>query len=262
MVQEQASFDKEVERKRYDARTLGDVGGEEALRLSGADSVPYALRAPYLYYEELIRSHVTAGMSVLDVCAGTGLHSLTAARMGAYVTATDIAANSLEIARERARIAGIETMQFVVSDAEALPFPDGSFDVITCAGSLSYVDPDIFLPQLFRLLKPAGTFIAVDSFDHNPIYRLNRYVHYLRGNRSLSTLKRMPDARTLRKIRGVFGDLQVNYFGIFSFTAGLIARMAGENAARMVIDKLDRWCRLFKRYSFKIVIFTSKHLPL
>jgi hypothetical protein len=36
-------------------------------------------------------------------------------------------------------------------------------------------------------LKNKGAFIAIDSLNNNPIYRLNRYLHYLKGERSLST---------------------------------------------------------------------------
>ena len=74
---------------------------------------------------------VEPGHRVLDVAAGYGEPSLTAARtVGARgeVVATDISAGMLEYGRERAAAAQLENVRFIESDAASLDFPPGSFD--------------------------------------------------------------------------------------------------------------------------------------
>ncbi len=74
---------------------------------------------------------VRPGSRVLDVAAGYGEPSLTAARAAGpdgSVVATDISAEMLAFGRERAAAAGLDNIEFVESDAAGLDFPEGSFD--------------------------------------------------------------------------------------------------------------------------------------
>ena len=80
--------------------------------------------------EQLCESvDVSAGQSVLDVAAGNGNASLAAARRWCDVVATDYVPALLERARERAAAERL-AIEFREADAEALPFPNGSFDVV------------------------------------------------------------------------------------------------------------------------------------
>ena len=63
----------------------------------------------------------------------------------------------------------------------------------------------LVLNEIHRVLKQNGIFICIDSLNENPIYKLNRYLHYLRGNRTKSTLKRMPDRKLLKDYERKFG---------------------------------------------------------
>ena len=47
--------------------------------------------------------------------------------------------------------------------------------------------------KIFRVLKTGGYFICVDSLNNNLIYRLNRYLHFIKGNTSLQTIRKMPN---------------------------------------------------------------------
>lgn len=72
---------------------------------------------------------VGGGERVLDVAAGNGNATLAAARRFAHVTSTDYVPALLEGGRRRAEADGL-AVTFEVADAEALPYPDASFDVI------------------------------------------------------------------------------------------------------------------------------------
>src|SRR4028119_212120 len=79
--------------------------------------------------EFLERIHVPAGAEMLDVACGAGQISIPAARAGVRVTGVDIATNSIERARARAREEGLDA-RFDEGDAEMLPYGDASFDVV------------------------------------------------------------------------------------------------------------------------------------
>ena len=87
---------------------------------------------------------VTAGSRVLDVAAGYGEPSLTAARVAGpngKVVASDISAEMLAYGRERAAAEGLENIEFVESDAVSLDFPAGSFDAALSRWGIIF-DPD------------------------------------------------------------------------------------------------------------------------
>jgi SAM-dependent methyltransferase len=139
-----------------------------------------------------------------------------------------------------------------VADMEALPFADGEFDAVACAGSLSYGDPDTVDASVRRVLKSGGSFLSVDSLNDNPIYRLNRWRHYRRGERSLSTLRRMPDSARLASWRTHYDDVAVRYFGAATWAMPLAIRLLGQSRAASLSDSLDRMLNV-KRSAFKFV---------
>ena len=87
---------------------------------------------------------VRAGSRVLDIAAGYGEPSLTAARVvgpNGKVVSTDISAGMLAYGRERAAAEGLENIEFVQSDAVSLDFPAGSFDAALSRWGIIF-DPD------------------------------------------------------------------------------------------------------------------------
>jgi len=93
---------------------------------------------------------------LLDVACGTGNLAIPAAKRGAAVTGVDIAPNLLVQARERAAVEGL-TITFDEGDAEALPYPNASFDVVvTMFGAMFAPRPELVASELARVLKPGG----------------------------------------------------------------------------------------------------------
>ena len=102
-------------------------------------------------------AQVHRGEAVLDVGTGTGVVAVTAARAGAQVTGLDLTPELLVQARENARIAAHEEIAWIEGDAEQLPFPDASFDVVLSQfGHMFAPRPDIALSEMRRVLKKSG----------------------------------------------------------------------------------------------------------
>lgn len=99
---------------------------------------------------------IRAGQRVLDVACGTGVVTVTAARSGATMSGLDLSPVLLERAAHNASIAGV-TIDFKEGDAEALPYPDASFDaVVSQFGHMFAPRPEVVIAEMLRVLKPGG----------------------------------------------------------------------------------------------------------
>lgn len=107
---------------------------------------------------QLVRfAGIATGERVLDVGTGTGVVAITAARAGGQVTALDLTPALLEQARENARIAQRPDIVWTEGDAERLPYPDASFDVVVSQfGHMFAPRPDVAMAEMRRVLKSGG----------------------------------------------------------------------------------------------------------
>ena len=111
------------------------------------------------------------GMRVLDLASGTGEPAISlASAVGSagHVTALDLSAELLETAAERARQRGLTNFSTEKADAHELPFPDQSFDLVTCRfGVMFFQDGVKALREARRVLKPGARacFLAWGPFD-------------------------------------------------------------------------------------------------
>ena len=147
---------------------------------------------------------VHAGERVLDVATGSGNAALAAARRGCSVVGLDYVPALLERARMRAVAEGV-TADFIEGDAEALPFDDGSFDVVTSVfGAMFAPDQEQTASELARVCRPGG---RIGSVAHTPdgfignLFKINaRHVPPPAGLRSPIQWG------TEERLRELFGD--------------------------------------------------------
>jgi SAM-dependent methyltransferase len=100
------------------------------------------------------------GMKVLDLASGTGEPAISlASRVGSsgHVTALDLSSELLQIASERAQQRGLTNFSTRQADAQQLPFPDQSFDLVTSRfGVMFFQDCEKALREVHRVLKPGA----------------------------------------------------------------------------------------------------------
>src|SRR4029077_5246933 len=100
---------------------------------------------------------VVPGASLLDVGCGSGNLALMAARAGARAVGVDIAESCIQRARARAAAEALD-VEFRQGDAEALPFGDERFDVVTSMVGVMFAPrPQQAADELLRVCKPGGT---------------------------------------------------------------------------------------------------------
>ncbi len=97
---------------------------------------------------------IAPGEAVLDIAAGPGNAAVPAARAGARVVASDLTPELLDVGREQNRDLDIE---WEVADAEALPWPDASYDVVmSTVGVMFAPHHQAAADELLRVLRPGG----------------------------------------------------------------------------------------------------------
>jgi len=153
------------------------------------------------------------GQRVLDIGTGKGRFAISYALNGAQVTALDISREMLRDARAAALAAGV-AVQFCLSDAEALPFPPATFDVVSCMEAIMHFpQPVAALQEMARVVKPEGVVL---------LSMTNRY--------RLAALARWP-ARLWRRLRRsrtsdppLVWDYSLGEFRQLLAQAGLVAQ--------------------------------------
>ncbi|GAA3646156.1 class I SAM-dependent methyltransferase [Lentzea roselyniae] len=131
---------------------------------------------------------------VLEVAVGTGLN-LPHYPANVRLTGLDLSPAMLDIARTRAAELGRE-IELCEGDAQALPFPDASFDTVVCTLGLCGVpDERGAITEMQRVLKPGGKLLLLDHVGSH-----HRIVHFVQSLLEKFTVRMMGDYQTRRPL--------------------------------------------------------------
>ena len=172
---------------------------KEAIRKDWTEAAPGWCKGEYRFEQQsraateamIEAARLRSGMRVLDLACGAGGPAIAAALavgQTGHVVATDLVPEMVAFAEQHARQRGLSNMSFQQADAESLPFPDQSFDAVTCRmGIMFFQEVGRAVREIVRVLKPGGraTFVALGTLqgapEQNPwqsavIGTLRRYV--------------------------------------------------------------------------------------
>ena len=253
--------DKKIESNRYDKRAEKLLSMQVGLPLSNDilnrfSSTPFDLK-PSGKYQEYVRKFAKKKSIVLELGSGTGRFTKALLDSGAKVVATDISHKSLEVIRRR-YTKYYNNLVTQVADIEKLPFDNNSFDIVSSSAVLSYGGNIIVMKEILRVLKPGGFFICIDSLNENPIYKLNRWFNYKKGNRSLSTLTNMPTIKLIEEYKVHFDIVVVKFYGSIIWIYPILKFLIGKTNTVLLINRFDALIKTYKS-GFKFVAVFRKN---
>jgi ubiquinone/menaquinone biosynthesis C-methylase UbiE len=178
--------------------------------------------------------------SVLDYCCGNGEESIFVAQQGArHVVGIDISPVSIKNCRARARQEALEDrVEFRVMDAEALEFPDDSFDLITEYGVLHHLELDRAMGELARVLKPGGSIVCTETLAHNPLIQL--YRRLTPKLRTAWEVDHIINRRSFDIMRRHFGQVEPHFFHLTTLAAVPLRRMPVFRPVLQTLRAVDR----------------------
>ncbi len=190
-------------------------------------------------------SGVRPGQKVLDLAGGTGdLTALFSRRVGptGQVVLADINESMLNVGKDKLRDLGlVNNISYVQANAEALPFADNSFDIITIAFGLRNVtDKDAALRSMCRVLKPGGRLLVLefskptqewlskvyDVYSFKLLPAIGQLVANDRESYQYlaESIRMHPDQATLQQMMDTAGFAQTSYHNL---TGGIVALHRG-----------------------------------
>ncbi|GAA0854480.1 bifunctional demethylmenaquinone methyltransferase/2-methoxy-6-polyprenyl-1,4-benzoquinol methylase UbiE [Aliiglaciecola litoralis] len=190
-------------------------------------------------------SGVRTGHTILDLAGGTGDLAAKFSKLvgpSGKVILADINNAMLKVGRDKLRNKGIVgNLEYVQANAEMLPFPDNTFDIITIAFGLRNVtDKDKALASMYRVLKPGGRLLVLEfskpqnelltkAYDMYSFHLLPK-MGQLVANDSESyqylaeSIRMHPDQETLKSMMESAGFEQTSYHNL---TGGIVAMHRG-----------------------------------
>lgn len=187
---------------------------------------------------------------------GLSLDALGLPRRCRSLTGIDISDVAIAKAAEAAGAAGYENTRFLVMNAEAMTFPDQSFDLVFGRGILHHLNLEACFSEIARVLRPGGAAIFSEPMGHNPLINLYR--------------ARTPEIRTddehpivmndLALARRHFARVEHRFYGLFSVASVLLDRTAKGAPYRFgkAIDDLVLQAPILGRYAWHCLIVLHK----
>ena len=250
--------EKDMYRKRYSDRNLKQIKKIKA----GENLITYPRDIKgltyneFAFYEKLLFKLAKKEKKILEIGCGAGEASEPLLKDGANVILTDVVPESLEITSLRFKKYDSH-LRIMYADAEDLPFKDKEFDLIVSIGLHSYVDHSKAKNEIDRVLKSKGIYICMDTMDHNPIYRLNRYSNYLRGERNWLELTRTPNMNFINSYKNI-GEVKVFYFGSMIWLINLFKKFISMDKLIKLSERIDKHFANFTNAFHFIMVLKKK----
>lgn len=150
------------------------------------------------------------GQKVLDVGCGTGVDLVRFAQGGADVTGVDIAESAIALARQNVEQRGL-TADLRVADAERLPFPDATFDLVFAHGVIQYTtSAQAIVDECHRVLKPGGQAIFQAYNRRSWLNALGKVMRVGLEHEDAPVLRKYT-AGEVRGLLGKFKDVRLVY---------------------------------------------------
>lgn len=254
-----------LEKAHFDLGAIGFSQAQETFEGVRQRLLASPIRQSYVAWLEAVQRVKSQRVSrILDYCAGLGVHTETLQQEfpAAEVIAIDISEKALDTGRQVVAqyAAGRPRPTFTPMDGHRLNFPDGHFDLVSEFGSFSSLDFDRALSEVWRVLRPGGTLIAVETYGHNPLANLKRKINVLRGTRTKWCSEHIFDSRALEKIRSRFDSVEVEYHIFFSLFLGLLPFKSARLSS--ILGRWDAFLlnrlKIARQYAFKVVVSARK----
>ncbi len=142
----------------------------------------YAMDRPYYHplVIDMIRNKIGLREKIdkaLDVGCGAGLSTVALCEISNDVTGLDGSEEMIKVANNNNN----NNIEYILSNAEELPFENDSFDMITVSGSINWIDRSKFLPEALRVLKKDGWLIVYDNTITDTMIESEKYNEWYYG---------------------------------------------------------------------------------
>lgn len=126
---------------------------------------------------EMLTSHITPGMDVLEIGCGTGYYTKELERTGARITAIDISPDLLNVARSTVKS---DNVIFKLDNAYHMSFEDEVFDTVVGISVLHHLDIEKAVKEIYRVLRPGGTIRFTEPNMLNPQIAIEKNIPFIK----------------------------------------------------------------------------------
>jgi SAM-dependent methyltransferase len=179
---------------------------------------------------------LTVGADILEYGCAYGDNALRLAATARSVTGIDISDVAIEKGRARARQRGLANVRLEAMNAEAMDFPDASFDLVFGSGIIHHLDIDRAFAEIARVLRPGGRAVFVEPLGLNPLIEIYR---------RLTPNARTPDEhpllrRDFRRFDAAFRTTSCRFYGLTTLAAVPFRRTAAKAPLFALTRAVDR----------------------
>lgn len=197
---------------------------------------------------------------VLEYGCATGSYVFHLANRGGRVTGIDISDGALEEARRNAKKLlnpGCEA-DFLQMNAEALEFPDATFDLVCGTGILHHLDLAKSYAEIRRVLKPDGAAVFVEPMAHNPLIALYRW-----ATPKMRTVDEHPLlVGDIVQARSHFQQVDSEFFHLTSLAAVPFSRTPVFKPLVRALERTDEFlfevAPTMRRFAWRVVLVLKK----